>query len=272
MKDNKNMTLSDRQKRELQFYDEYADLTARDNVSFDIVASEDNRPWNSYWRVFEIIRQACPLRGQKILDFGCGDGSASMILAKMGYEVFGFDISPNNISHAIKLSEKYTFHERTHFHVSTAEDLDFPDDYFSLIVGIDILHHIEIEAALVKCFAMVRPGGMVIFHEPVRVPIFDRLRETKLGLWLFPRKSSVASHITEDERKLTKKDRALLRASRFSCVTEERFYLFARLNRLVRKFTKGKALFFFLKLDYYLFMFFPFLKNFGGVSIITLKK
>ncbi len=266
------MKISDRQRRELQFYDTYADNKAHDRVSFDIIHHKYNRPWNSYWRIFELIKKNCTACDQKVLDFGCGDGYFSVILAKMGYEVFGFDISSKNIKNAKKLSEKYNLHDRTHFYVNTECEINFPDNYFSIIVGIDILHHVEIETALLKCYNMVKHGGIVIFHDPVKVPVFDRLRESKFGLWLFPRKPSIERHITEDERKLTREDLALIKSSRFSDVMEERFFLFTRLNCFMRKFTKGNTLLLLPKLDYYLFKIFPFLKKFGGISIIVLKK
>lgn len=267
----KNTVLSERQMRELQFYDEYAQAHVLPDVDFAPVLGMEQRPWNSYWRLFAIIKEHFKSGDDTLLDFGCGDGVPSICYAKIGYEVYGFDISPKNIERAQQLAHKYDLDSKTHFSVSIAEELDFPDESFSVIAGIDILHHVEIERAIAECFRVLKKGGIAVFHEPVRAPVFDRLRESRLGLWLFPRIVSVDTHITEDERKLTKEDVQLLQ-KHFPVVLEERFYLLAHLNRFIRKFSTGGALQVFPKLDYYIVRAFPFMKPFGGIAVFVLRK
>ena len=110
------------------------------------------------------MRQHFRSADQKLLDFGCGKGEYSVLLSKSGYEVFGFDISPNNIAIARRLAGKYEASERTHFQVGVAERLDYPADYFDVIIGTDILHHVEISQALSECSRVLKKGGIAIFH------------------------------------------------------------------------------------------------------------
>src|SRR5205814_8679982 len=102
--------------------------------------------------------------------------------------------------------------ERTHFSISVAEKLDYPADYFDMVVGTDILHHVDISQAVAECSRVLKKGGLAIFHEPVRAPVFDVLRETRFGRWLVPKEVSLERHLTHDERKLSPDDLKTIRS------------------------------------------------------------
>ena len=199
-----SLSLTERQRRELEFYEEYSELTGQIEVCFDPIAGTETRPWNSYWRVIEIVRENFISESQRLLDFGCGKGGSSVTFAKIGYEVFGFDLAPNNISIAERLAQKYGVSDRIHLSVGVAEKLNYPAEHFDMIVGTDILHHVDISQSLAECSRVLKKGGLAVFHEPVRVPLFDRLRETRLGRWLVPKEASLDRHLTHDERKLAR--------------------------------------------------------------------
>ena len=262
--------LTERQKRELEFYEEFSKRNEPVEVSFDPISGEETRPWNSYWRVIEIVKQNFSADCQRLLDFGCGPGENSLVFSKIGYEVFGFDLSPSNISIAKRLAQKYGMTERTHFSVSSAERLEYADEYFDIVVGFDILHHINLSKGLAECSRVLKRGGLAIFHEPMRAPIFDALRETRFGTWLVPREVSLDRHVTQDERKLSTDDLRIIKEfdSDFSV---ERFLLFSRLDRFVRN-SESKKSSFLEKMDARLFRLFPFLKRYGGICVLVLKK
>ena len=264
------MTLSERQKRELEFYEEFSKLNAPSEVCFDSISGRETRPWNSYWHLIEIVKQNFRSEDQKLLDFGCGKGELSLIFSKIGYEVFGFDLSPNNIEIAKQLARKYEMTERIHFSVMTAEKLDYPTDYFDVVVGTDILHHVDISQALSECSRVLKKGGLAMFHEPVRVPVFDTLRETKFGKWLVPSEASLECHITQDERKLTADDLEIIRSFGPDS-SAQRFLLFSRLDRFIRN-PNNKGPSFLEKVDFRLFKSLPFLRKFGGIIVIFLRK
>jgi hypothetical protein len=110
---------------------------------------------------------------------------------------------------------------------------------------------------------------LAVFHEPIRVPVFDTLRETRFGNWLVPKQVSVERHITEDERKLTVDDLEMITSIGGSC-TSERFLLLSRLDRFIKR-AKGKPPFF-ETVDLNLLRRVPVLKSFAGIVVIVMRK
>lgn len=264
-----HLLLTERQRSELEFYEEFSKCNQPSEVCFDSISGKETRPWNSYWHTIGIVKQNFRSGSQRLLDFGCGRGESSIIFSSIGYEVFGFDLSPNNILTAKRLGQKYEMTKRTHFSVGVAERLDYADRYFDVVVGFDILHHVNISQALTECSRVLKVGGLAIFHEPIRVPLLDTLRETRFGRWLVPSEASLDRQVTQDERKLTASDFELIR--RFDPgLSDERFLLLSRLDRFIRNPSSKKPSFL-EKMDSKLFRLLPFLRTYGGVIVLLLK-
>jgi SAM-dependent methyltransferase len=69
--------------------------------------------------------------------------------------------------------------------------LEFPDDSFDVVYGGGILHHLEFERALSEVRRVLKPGGLMLFEEPLNInPVGKFVR------WLTPKAR------TEDERPL----------------------------------------------------------------------
>ena len=263
-----HLPLTERQRNELEFYEEFSKCNQPSEVCFDSISGKETRPWNSYWHAIDIVKQNFRSGSQRLLDFGCGNGQSSIIFSSIGYEVFGFDLSPNNILTAKRLAHKYAVSERTHFSVDVAERLHYADRYFDVVVGFDILHHVNISEALTECSRVLKTGGLAIFHEPIRVPVLDTLRETRLGKWLVPMEASLDRQVTQDERKLTASDLDLIR--RFDPELQvERFLLLSRLDRFIKDPNSRKSSFL-EKVDSKLFRLLPALRAYGGKSVLLL--
>ena len=264
------MALTERQRREHDYYKEfYASGAGQMTVNFDPVAGREERPWNSYWYVLSAIKEAWR-PGMKVLDFGCGTGEHSVLFASMGYAVHGFDISEQGVQAGRVLADKYGYGDRITLDVMTAENLQFADGSFDVIAGIDILHHVDIPLALPECFRVLKPGGCAFFREPVEAPVFDRFRSTALLTRLAPRGKSLERHITEDEKKLTRKDLDdVVRV--FRDATLQRFAVLSRLDRFVDlKFWKQGS---FLEwIDWKASRLFPAYASFGGAVVMKLVK
>lgn len=268
------MILNDRQKRERDYYEQYSqlfDCTKKIDLSpvQKPLQQIEQRPWNSYWKIYQLAIEKYFL-GSIALDFGCGPGDNSIRFASIGYKVKGFDISQANINMADKVFLKYFPDTRPNFIVSTAENLPYEDNSFDIIIGIDILHHVDIEKSIKECWRVLKPRGSAIFREPIEVKLFETIRNLWIIKKIFPKSASFENHITEDEKKLTSHDLKIIEKT-FLNLEIERFLFLSRLDKIFRKkdSTKKSLL---EVCDYYLFKFFPFLKPLGGAVIIKLKK
>ncbi len=262
--------LTPRQRRERDFYKEFSRRNSSDEVDLDPVMGDEKRPWNSYWAVYEKALQIYSRDKNRLLDFGCGNGESSVRYAKIGYEVWGFDVSPDQIENGRRLARKYKQQKKMHFSVQTAEKLDYPSDFFDVIMGIDILHHVVIADAVKECHRILKPGGKAVFREHVEVPVFDRLRNTVLVKKLVPNRPSLERHITPDEHKLTPGCLATI-ARIFPKMEIKTFTLLSRIDPFIRRATNNKPSLL-EKADHALFQAFPFLRRLGGHVVLILEK
>jgi SAM-dependent methyltransferase len=97
---------------------------------------------------------------------GCGGGWTSVFFAKRGYEVVGQDISQDMIDLANHNKEEHRLAGRLSFVCRDYEETDAPAE-FDAVVFFDCLHHADDErAALNSAYRALKPGGIVITHEP----------------------------------------------------------------------------------------------------------
>lgn len=265
--------LTARQQREREYYNKFAANFDVENCKVDLSPVEgplrgtERRPWNSYWALYEkaLLMQTS---GARLLDFGSGPGDNGLRFACMGYQVTGFDISEANIAIAKALFRKHGMSGE--FSVENAESLPYADNCFDMVVGVDILHHVDIPRALKECYRVLKPGGKALFREPVEAPFWDWLRNTKPVLGFAPKESSLELHITEDERKLNALDEAQMRIV-FGKISKSHFVLLSRFDRFFREGKEPRPSFL-EKIDFYLNNTFPWLGKFSGAVIYELEK
>lgn len=106
--------------------------------------------------------------GRTILDFGCGSGENSLLLARRGAHVIGVDISTALLSLASRRLGLNGLGDAAQFVVGSAHDLPLPDNSVDGVLGIAILHHLDLEAAAAEVRRVLKPGAVAIFQEPVR--------------------------------------------------------------------------------------------------------
>lgn len=150
-------------------------------------------------------------KGERVLEYGCGPGSAAFFLAENGASVTGIDLSPVAIEKAAEEAERRGVANATEFRVMNAEALDLADDSFGLVCGTGILHHLDLDRAYGEIARVLRPDGRAVFVEPLgHNPAINLYRRRTPELR------------TEDEHPLVMPDLEL--ASRYFHELEPRFF------------------------------------------------
>jgi SAM-dependent methyltransferase len=162
------------------------------------------------------------LRGQRVLEFGCGLGALTVLLAKSGARVTAFDLSEGSIEVARRRAELNGVADRIEFHVASGEDLPFADGSFPLAVGKAVLHHLEPEAGARELARVLAPGGRATFSEP--------LGTNPLLVWARDHLPYPDKHDRGADRPLTARDIAAWRAP-FEEARLRPIHLFAMLER-----------------------------------------
>ena len=106
--------------------------------------------------------------GKRIVDFGCGSGANSVLLANRGAHVWGIDISEDLLRLARRRLSVSGREGGAAFIAGSAHDMPFPDNSIDVVFGIAILHHLDLDLVSREVRRVLKPGGRAIFQEPVR--------------------------------------------------------------------------------------------------------
>lgn len=107
---------------------------------------------------------------KKVLDFGCGSGVLSYLMASNGYEVTASDIEirPLNL-----VKSKIDFPSNINFIEGDVIDLDVKDNSFDIIFALDVLEHIENLSDYIKLFKrLLTPNGVIIISGPTENSLY----------------------------------------------------------------------------------------------------
>lgn len=106
--------------------------------------------------------------GKNVLEYGCGDGINTLLLARRGAKVKALDISPDLIRVASQRLAVNHVTADVEFIVGSAHDLPLPDESVDVVFGMAILHHLDLALSAREVKRVLRKGGRAIFQEPVR--------------------------------------------------------------------------------------------------------
>lgn len=107
------------------------------------------------------------LRGKSVLEFGCGTGQISMLLAKSGAQVTAFDLSSESVKITCLRAKVNDLQDRVHLVICPGESLPFTSESFDIIFGKAILHHLSVSHTQFDLYRMLKPGGKGVFIEPM---------------------------------------------------------------------------------------------------------
>ena len=199
--------------------------------------------------------------GKTVLDYGCGAGENSVLIASHGGHAVGIDISPELLELAERRMSLHSY-DLFEFKEGSAHELPLEDESVDVVFGMAILHHLDLSLSSNEVFRVLKNGGRAIFLEPVR--------DSRL-IWfirnLIPYQSP---DVSPYERPLTEKE---LRAfsSKFVGFNSRAFSLpFVNLIETVG--FSGKVLDNAIRLDGVILKAMPFLRRFAAVRVFEMKK
>lgn len=166
----------------------------------------DGTLWGRFWRTVE-------LPNALVLDYGCGDGVFSQLLARRGARVCGLDISRELIARA-KIMNPPGKDGFPRFFVGDAHCTPFQDATFDYVTGNGALHHLNLDLAYKEVHRVLKPGGRAFFQEPM-------YHHPLMWLW---RRLTPGLH-TKDERPLSPSDRERAQQWFINVGHEEHFLL-----------------------------------------------
>jgi SAM-dependent methyltransferase len=198
--------------------------------------------------------------GERVLEYGCGVGSAAFELAAAGAEVTGIDISPVAIAKARAEAERRGL-EGVHFVEMDAEALEIAEASVDVVCGSGILHHLDLDRAASEIWRVLRPGGRAVFKEPLGSnPVINLYRR------LTPKMR------TRDEHPFLDADFERLR-QRFETVDVEVFNLVALAGVPLRRVPGGSRILAGLHaIDRWLFMRVPPARRWAWIAVIRLQR
>jgi 2-polyprenyl-3-methyl-5-hydroxy-6-metoxy-1,4-benzoquinol methylase len=110
--------------------------------------------------------------GPDVLDIGCSQGIASILLAREGHRVIGIDREREAIRAARERldQEETQVRERVEFRVGEGRAVGFPDGSFDAVLLGEVLEHqLDPGKLLAEARRVLRPGGRIVVTTPYGV-------------------------------------------------------------------------------------------------------
>jgi SAM-dependent methyltransferase len=118
------------------------------------------------------------LSDQQVLEYGCGLGEISTLLAKSGAHVTTFDLSSKSVFTCRQRAKLNGVDTKIKLAVAAGEHLPYADESFDVIFGKAILHHLDAGIGGCDIGRVLKPGGRAVFVEPMGMnPILNFVRD-----------------------------------------------------------------------------------------------
>jgi 2-polyprenyl-3-methyl-5-hydroxy-6-metoxy-1,4-benzoquinol methylase len=151
---------------ESQFYDRYArQLTVSDLEPTGVFAP-------TCLENIHLMEAFGDLRGQRVLDIGCGQGDTSVAFALRGAEVWALDVSERMVELTNQLAAHHGVADRVHAEVGRVEDMRHETGHFDMLFADGVLHHLDLQQAVPNLARVLKPGGRGYFLEPQKGSLF----------------------------------------------------------------------------------------------------
>jgi 2-polyprenyl-3-methyl-5-hydroxy-6-metoxy-1,4-benzoquinol methylase len=113
--------------------------------------------WNHNLHHQQVLLDALPHRCGAVLDVGCGQGFMLKHVAVRADEVLGIDCHAPSLEEA---AQRVAEHDNVHLVEGDVMTYDL-GRRFDAVLSVAVLHHLGLEAGLIRMRELVAPGGVV---------------------------------------------------------------------------------------------------------------
>ena len=110
-----------------------------------------------------LIKKYC--NNRLLLEYGCGTGNASDRLIDSNAIIQGIDISQEAVAKASENAARKGYNAE--YRVMNAEELEYGDNHFNVVVGTGILHHLDLDRSYSEISRVLKTDGHAVFLEPL---------------------------------------------------------------------------------------------------------
>lgn len=153
-----NSSINDRIKQEKQYHNKRYKKDPRSKL---IAIYQNGKTAREDYR--RVIYKDC--KGKRGLELGCAAGYCAFEMSSRGAKITAIDISDRAIEKAREKARREK--SNIHFEVMNAEKLKLQDNYFDLVFGTGVLHHLDFRKASKEIKRVLKHNGMAVFVEPL---------------------------------------------------------------------------------------------------------
>lgn len=120
-----------------------------------------------YEIIIDCIRDLSRANKYKILDYGCGDGALSGMIARMGHDIYGVDTVPLAVEFAKQKFKENRLNGK--FSVIEGYYSKIEDAFCDIVVCADVIEHVQDPLALLQEIKRImRKDGFLIISTPLK--------------------------------------------------------------------------------------------------------
>ena len=122
----------------------------------------------------QLVQSLLPDGGGHLLDFGCGNGAQTLLLAPSFDKVTGVDINEDFLTGFHSALARDPMREKFQLLATGGKAVNLPDASVDVATSFTVLEHVPDEmAALNDLYRLVKPGGRLILTVPNRWWVFE---------------------------------------------------------------------------------------------------
>ena len=151
-------------KQLLNFFYEIKSEADAKRIPYRLDGSEWKDAIVKKWEMTHMLMEVPVKEGQKILDAGSQNSLFSVMLARLGCEVYPIDINPISMDGGLVLKRQFDLGSKFNPKIADMRSLPFPDEFFDAVFSLSVVEHIPDDGdiqAIQELFRVVKRDGYI---------------------------------------------------------------------------------------------------------------